>query len=97
MGVKMRRMKAALSKKEKEIAGKVQRVIDAQNAGRKYYARADELLAALPKNVLEGEIVRLNEKGRTARVIDQVKALEEEGILWKPCGFRRWDLKVKDS
>jgi hypothetical protein len=85
-----------MSKRELSIARKIQRVTEALALGKKHYARVDELMGKLPAEAKSGKWMRLDTGGRVAKVVDQTAELAAKGVLWKPCGFRRWDLIVKE-
>lgn len=79
-------------REEKRVARKMLKLLAAKDEGKRAYAQADALLDQLAKEVPLNHVVRLDESGRVAKLIDQ---FAEKTIVWKPTGVRRFDLKVE--
>lgn len=77
--------------KQADLSSKVLAYLRAKEAGKRAYARADRLLDEISLEVVPGVKVALNDSGRHALLVDQ---FADKSIVWKPCGVRRFDLKV---
>ena len=75
------------------IADKVKRCLRAKELGQKNYKKANALLDEIAAEVEPGEPIVLSEK-RKVVLEDQFR---EKSIVWKPCGVRRYDLKVIET
>lgn len=83
-----------MSKKKNDLASKALACIKAKEAGKRSYARADRLLAEIAKATEPGKEIVLNEAGHKAILHDKFAESGDKGIVWTPCGARRWELEV---
>lgn len=74
-----------------ELAQKVLRCIAAREKGGRHYKRADRALDEIAAAVKPGEEIPLNEAGRKAVLVD---LYADKNVVFKPCGVRRYELKV---
>ena len=72
---------------------KIRQILKAKAIGRQYYARADRLLDALAAVLPVGVPVPLDTKGKTATLVDP---FGKKFVAFRPLGFRRFELEVKD-
>jgi hypothetical protein len=79
--------------KSESVADKVKRCLRAKELGQKNYKKADALLDEISLEVEPGEEVILSP---TRKVVlhDQ---FADKSIVWKPCGVRRYELKVIET
>lgn len=75
----------------RELAGKILRCLAARERGGRNYKRADRLLDELAAAVTPGEEILLNQAGRKAVLVD---LYAERNVVFKPCGVRRYELKI---
>ncbi len=73
-----------------ELADKLRRCLKAKELGKKYYGIANALLDEISAEVKVGEAVTVS-KTRKVVLEDQYQG---KSIVWKPCGVRRYELKV---
>jgi hypothetical protein len=81
-------------REEKRIARKMLKLLAAKDAGKQAYAEADKLLDELANEVALDLAVKLDDSGRVAKLVDQFAV---KTIVWKPCGVRRFDVKVEQG
>jgi hypothetical protein len=77
--------------KPKTMAELVGEYLSQQEQGKAAYARSDEIAAILA--------ARLNGAGEIAlegglKAVLKDNFATAENIVWKPCGFRKWEIKV---
>ena len=72
---------------------KIKRCLRAKELGKKNYHRAGTLLDEIALELKPGDQVELSEK-RKVVLEDQFLT---KSIVWKPCGVRRYELKVIES
>lgn len=76
------------------LAEKVLRYLTARERGGRYYKRADRLLDELAAEIAPGQEIVLNEAGRKAVLVD---LYADRNVVFKPCGVRRYELKILDA
>jgi hypothetical protein len=76
-----------------EKVDKVKRCLRAKELGKKYYGIADALLDELSAEVEVGGEIKLSARKKVV-LEDQYQT---KTIVWKPCGIRRYELKVINS
>lgn len=64
-----------------------------RDRGKDFYAQADAILDQLASELEHGEEIDLG-KGRVAVLVDQ---FADRSVVFRPCGVRRFELKVKRS
>jgi len=77
-----------------DLPEKIRKCLRAKESGKRGYARADRLLDEISKELVPGEPVLLTESGKKAVLVDQ---FEDKPIVWKPCGVRRFELKIFEA
>ena len=87
-------MPKAKAKKPETLAEKFQRCLRAREQGKKMYARSDKLLSELLMEVEPGEEVKLNESGKTARIVDN---FAEKTQVFHGSYCRRFEIEVSDN
>jgi hypothetical protein len=79
---------------KKKTAEKMLEYLAAKEAGKAAYGRADELLEEISSEVDLNEEVKLDNSGRVGVLVDQ---FADRTVVFKPCGVRRFDLKVSQG
>jgi hypothetical protein len=85
--------KKSVSLADKILADKVKRCLRAKELGKKHYGIADALLDEISAEVEAGSEIKLSEHRKV--VLEDQYATKT--IAWKPCGIRRYELKVINS
>lgn len=78
--------------KAESLAKKVQGYFRAKDLGKKWYGRADALMAEIAIEAKPGELIPLGADGKKAVLIDKFK---DRKIVWTPCAARPYDLEVR--
>lgn len=82
-------------RKKKKLGRKAWKCLQVKEAGKASYAEADALLDEICATVKPGEEIELfDRKGNPAGKVKLVDQFAEKTIVWKPCGVRRYELKV---
>lgn len=69
----------------------VDRYLRAREAGKRAYARSDDLIRQIADLVAPGEKIQVR-PGLEAMLVDE---FADRLIVWNPCGARRWKVEVK--
>jgi hypothetical protein len=77
---------------KKTLADRIKQCIRARAIGRQYYKRADRLLEEIAKEMKPGEPIALSERQR-AILVD---LFATKFVVFKPLGFRRFELEIED-
>lgn len=81
--------------KPETLVHKIERCIRARELGAKNYKRSDALLDELMKELEPGQVLPLNANGRKIEIIDNYPP--GKVVHFKPCGVRRYELKVIEA
>ncbi len=83
------------TKRKSGLVDKIERCIRARELGAKNYKRSDTLLDELMQELEPGQTLPLNANGRKVQVIDNYA--DGKLVHFKPCGVRRYELKVFEA
>jgi len=91
----LRRFQKAAPAPEKKapLAERVLKCLRSREAGRSQYARADRLLDTIAQEMNAGDEIALP-KGKKAVLVD---LFAEKTVVYKPLGFRRYELKIVET
>lgn len=87
-------MKRTKKKPKVDLAGIVHKYLRAHEAGKRGYAKADALLDEIASMVKPGRPIPLNDNGKKAVLVDEFKG---KSTVFKPCGVRRFSLKILEA
>lgn len=79
------------AKRKPDVPKLVDRYLRAREAGKRAYARSDDLIRQISELVRPGEKIHVR-PGLEAVLIDE---FADRLVVWTPCGARRWKVEVK--
>jgi len=80
---------------KKELGQKARKYFEAKEAGKTAYDEADQALQEISQELAPGDKIQLfDEAGKPAGEAELVDQFAKKSIVWKPCGVRRFDLKM---